>query len=174
MRMTNTREPLTPAEQMRQIREAIETGGNETAWEARAELAAIALQLESLREYLRDSDHGGSSPAGSFAPGSSGGVLWSKRLHMVRSWLAGRRFARYLAGRLRAVRNWVALNILMPALAVQQNQFNARTMQTLAGVLDALEAMLRLVQDVYREVGRLEAQAASLPGQDPPNSCTSR
>ena len=130
--------PLTPAEQMRRIREAVLA---ETAEEASAILAASHSRQDVLRERVAD--------------------LESKMLLRERPFASRVVLIGPVIAWVRSLWNWMSTKWYVLPLIRQQNEFNMAVAQTLREIVASLESLTNLTRDVQMRVADLEASMSS-------------
>jgi hypothetical protein len=130
--------PLTPAEQMRRIREAVLA---ETAKEASAILAASLSRQDVLREHVAD--------------------LESKMLLRERPFVSRVVLIGPVIAWVRSLWNWMSTKWYVLPLIRQQNEFNMAVAQTLREIVASLESLTNLTRDVQMRVADLEASMSS-------------
>ena len=130
--------PLTPAEQMRRIRQAVLA---ETAEEASAILAASHSRQDLLRERVAD--------------------LESKMLLRERPFASRVVLIGPVIAWVRSLWNWMSTKWYVLPLIRQQNEFNMAVAQTLREIVASLESLTNLTRDVQMRVADLEASMSS-------------
>lgn len=137
--------PLTPAEQMQRIRNAVLAA--ETPKDAEAILAACLSQLDTLRDHIADLEGEMAlqeQPFVSRAPLIGPAIVWFRSL-----W------------------NWMSTKWYVLPLVAQQNAFNAATVQTLREIATSVESLASLVYALQTRVAGPEASAPPRAQESP-------
>jgi hypothetical protein len=127
---------LTPAEQMRRIRDAANSLEPETPQEAYAVLAAHFSRLDMLRGRIDD--------------------LESKMLLKEQPFVSHAPLIGPLIVRLRSIWNWMSTKWYVLPLMTQQNEFNMTVTQTLREVVASIESVGNAVQATQMRLAELE------------------
>jgi len=138
--VSEERVPLTPAEQMRRIRDAVHTTDSVSYKDAYAVLAAYFSRLEVLRGRIAD--------------------LEGKMLLKESAFVSHAPFVSGLIVRFRSVWNWMSTKWYVLPLITQQNEYNMAVTQTLREVITSMESLAHLVQDMQMRVAELEAASS--------------
>ena len=144
--MSQSPVPLTPAEQMRRIREMVLNANAPSSQDPAALLAAYFSKTSALRKNLGDLESKmllKEPPPGSRLPVVGG-----------------------LVHKFRAVWYQVALKWLAVPLLVQQNQFNTGTVQALRDLLAATEALNQSVKAMEARAEQMKERPVSPPGAE--------
>ena len=139
--MSQSLVPLTPAEQMRRIREMVLDAQTPTSQDPAALLAAYFSKTSALRKNLSELEAAmllKEPPPGSRLP-VVGGILH----------------------RFRAIWYTVALKWYTRPLTVQQNQFNMGTVQALRDLVAATESLSQSVKAMETRLEQLESTHSS-------------
>ena len=138
--MTQAQVPLTPAERMLRIREAVKSA--ESPDQAYAMLAAYFSRLDLLRDHMTD--------------------LEDKILLQEQPFVSNVPLVGWLIARFRTLWNWVSTKWYVLPLIQQQNEINTAMYQTHREILVALESLSQLIQETQIRVDKLEMQNLSL------------
>ncbi len=139
--MSEERVPLTPAEQMRRIRDAVRATDSASYKDAYAVLAAYFSRLDVLRGRIAD--------------------LEGKMLIKESAFVSHAPVVSGLIVRFRSVWNWMSTKWYVLPLITQQNEYNMAVTQTLREVITSMESLAHLVQDMQMRVAELEAATSS-------------
>ncbi len=139
--MSDTKIPLTSAEQMQRIRNAVH-GGESMPQDALALLAGYFSQTNGVRnqiQYLESNMLLKEPPAGSRAP------LIGPLLHRLRAFWS------------RVFMRWYVVPMMM-----QQNQFNMAATQTLREIVAGNESLTGLIKEMNMRLSKLERNLNTL------------
>jgi len=139
--VSEERVPLTPAEQMRRIRDAVHATDSASYKDAYAVLAAYFSRLDVLRGRIAD--------------------LEGKMLIKESAFVSHAPVVSGLIVRFRSVWNWMSTKWYVLPLITQQNEYNMAVTQTLREVITSMESLAHLVQDMQMRVAELEAATSS-------------
>ncbi|MBN1888128.1 MAG: hypothetical protein JW850_09065 [Thermoflexales bacterium] len=138
--MTQDPVPLTPAEQMRHIREAVNAADRVSAKEAQAVLSSHFSRLDSLRAHVAE--------------------LESKMLIKEMPFVSHAPLVGRLIVAVRNAWNWMSTKWYALPLLTQQNSYNMAVTQALRETITALESMAHSVQETHMRLAELEARLA--------------
>jgi hypothetical protein len=145
--MNQEQVPLTPAEQMRRIREAVQSVDLESPNDAYAALAACFSRLDVLHERITD--------------------LENKMLLREQPFVSPAPLIGPLIVRFRSVWNWMSTKWYVLPLIDKQNEFNAAASQTFREILIAMESLTQSVHDMQICIAKLDAQASTSSKEQP-------
>jgi len=131
--------PLTPAEQMRRIREAVHTSDTTSSKEAHEALATYFARLDVLNRRIVD--------------------LESKMEVREQPFISNAPVVGPLIVGFRTLWNWMSTKWYVNPLIQQQNEFNMTMTQTLREMIVSVEALARSVQDMQTRIGDVPDQA---------------
>lgn len=127
---------LTPAEQMRRIRESVNAAEGQSAEQAYTVLVDYFSRLDGLRGRIMS--------------------LESKMLLKEQPFTSNAPIVGGLIVAIRTFWNWMSTKWYLLPLLRQQNDYNMLVTQTLRETLLALEGVMRLTQDMQLRVKQLE------------------
>jgi len=139
--MSDTRDALTPAEQMRRIREAVNAAAIGARHDAYAPLSTHFLRLDVLREHLELLEIGKLVRERPFASG----------VPVIGPVIAG----------FRSIWNRISTKWYVLPLVSQQNHFNVEATKLLRELLGAVETLAHLQDEMQRHIASLEARVES-------------
>ena len=139
--MSEREVPLTPAEQMKRIREAVNSMDEDSSEEAYDLLVGYTARLERLRERVTELE---------------AQMLVSERPFVSHAPLIGP-----LIVKIRTFWNWMSTKWYMLPILQQQNTYNATVVQTLREVVMAIESLSQAVNKLQIEDVQAEEAEAS-------------
>ena len=144
--MTRDQIPLTPAEQMKRIREAVHATDQTSAEEAQAVLAAYFSRLDALRGRLMEMEskmvlH--EQPFVSHAP-----IVGRLIVGVRRTW------------------NWMSTKWYALPLIQQQTEFNMAVTQTLRELTETVESLARTTRELQMRARDARPEESTRPAQE--------
>lgn len=130
--------PLTPAEQMKRIREAVHASDTTSSKEAHEALATYFARLDVLNRRIVD--------------------LESKMEVREQPFISNAPVIGPLIVGFRTLWNWMSTKWYVNPLIQQQNEFNVTMTQTLREMVASVEALARSVQDMQTRIGDVPNQ----------------
>lgn len=138
--MSHSQIPLTPAAQMKQIREAVYKS-KESNQDTHSVLADYFSRLETLRDRVTD--------------------LESKMLLKEQPFVSHAPVIGPLIIRVRYLWNWMSTKWYLLPLIEQQNRYNMAVTQTMRETLTTMEGLLAQVQDLQVRHSQLQEKTLS-------------